>query len=370
MKKITWFVVALIIIIGGIWAYQSKSNSTPIKIGVITALTGSGAGVYGEPLKNSINLALNEIDSKHVKYEVRFEDYQLDTKQALPAYLKLKSEGVKIFIIDGSPALSVLAPEVRKDGFLSFNSSSFIPAYKDGNPLTCRIAITADNYAPAYSDLLLNTLHKTKVVALIPNYEPGVAILTAFKEEFEKRGGQVVFESLYSKDGNDFRTEIQKIKSYNADAIIAVNYFTSAPTMFKQMKELGLTTQLITDDWTVGNAAVTDKTLLDGAYLVGYSFSTINPKTDKEKEFIQKFKNAYSTDPSVMAVQGYDLMNILNTAVQGTSSQDPATLAAYLTTKINNYQGVGGSITLNSDCEAKREVTVRKVDAGQLVDIR
>ena len=63
MKKSIWWVVGVVIVVLIVIAVSgSKSTETgPIKIGFIGPLSGDGA-VYGEPIKNSIDLAVGEIN--------------------------------------------------------------------------------------------------------------------------------------------------------------------------------------------------------------------------------------------------------------------------------------------------------------------
>jgi len=363
-------IVLVLVIVVGI-ARQPQKGSDRIRIGVITAMTGPYAGVFGEPLSKGVNMALREIDPDLKKYDIVYEDYQLDTKLALPAYTKLKSEGIKLFVLEGSAAISVLAPEIRKEGLLSMNSSSFVPSYKDGLKNTCRTAITADNYAPAYTNLLINKLNAKKVAIFLPNIEAGVALAKLFRTQFESKGGTIVTEELYPSNETDFRTQILKLRATKGvDAIVAVNYTKSVTEMFKQMKELGLKTQIVTDDWTIDNQALTDKSLVEGANYVGYSFSATNPKNDSQRKFLDDFKKEYSMEPTVMTVMGYDLMKILDTAIVDSKSIEPMTVAGYLSTKIQNYEGVGGNISLNSDCEATRDIAYRKIVGGKETEIK
>lgn len=374
MKKTIWIVV-VIIIIGGYFLLNKKQEpqtKEPIKIGIITDLTGSGAGLYGEPIRQGINLALSQIDPQHVKYSAEYQDYKLDAKLALPAYEALKLQGVKVFIVDGSSALAVLAPEAKKDGNLVMNPSSFIPSYKDNNSLTCRLAVTTDAYGPAYANFVVNTLKKKNVALLLPNYEPGVALRDSIMMEVEKLGGHVVQSEMYLKDDTDMRTQITKIKANKqVDVLIAVNYFKSATTMFTQIRDLRLALPLVSDDWTVNsNQAFTSLDLVDGAYFVGYSYSGVDPKTDLQNSFHSEFKRTYNVEPTLQAVQGYDITKIIDTVISGSRSSAPQDIANYLTTKLGDYQAVGGKISFDSDCEAHRDIVFRQVKNGKFLEVK
>ncbi len=357
-------VIVIVLVVWGVSVANKKGDAGRTKIGVITALTGSaGVATYGEPLKKGLDLALREVDPEGKRYELVFEDYMLDTKQALPAYTKLKSEGVKVFIVDGSPALSVLAPEIRKDGYLAMNPTSFIPSYKDGNPLTCRMALTADSYGPAYADLLINKLKIKKAVALIPNFEAGVALIDAVRSAYEKAGGQILGTEMYAKDATDFKTNIEKLKAFkDADAIFVVNYFNSATPMFKQMQILGLNKKVISDDWTL---TIIDKALVEGAYYVGYDFSLTSPASEKGKKYFTDHSLAYGSTPLMNSVVGYDMMSILDEAFRNASTTDAQGLSYYMINSMGAYDGVGGRIAFNSDCEVERDIIFGTIKNGK-----
>lgn len=68
MKYLGWLAV-LIIILGGGWWFVSKGNGStgandtgPIKIGVIAPLTGDAAS-YGEPMQQTVQMAIDEINA-------------------------------------------------------------------------------------------------------------------------------------------------------------------------------------------------------------------------------------------------------------------------------------------------------------------
>jgi len=374
-KKLSAIAAAIIIIVLALVLarnFRSSTQDNPgVKIGVITDLTSSAAGTYGIPLKKGVDFGLSEINGNGQAYRAIYEDYRLDAKLALPAYEALKLQGVRFFIVDGSAAISVLSSEAKKDGNMILNPSSFVPSYKDGSPLTCRVAMTVDTYAPAYADFVVNKLHKKNIALLIPNIEAGVALRDEVTKQITKLGGTIVYDEMYLKDTVDFRTQIAKIKAVKGlDALIVVNYFTSAQTMFSQIKESGLDTQLVTDDWTAENQAFNEKDLINGAYSVGYAFSGDDPQTDREKAFYASFQKRYSTDPGLESILGYDLVHILDKAITSSHSTEPITVANYIVSNVQNYAGLSGTLSFNSDCEVSRTAQFRQVVDGKVTDMK
>jgi len=348
------------------------TSNEPIKVGVILPLTGAGSVVAGEPLKKGIDLALAEINQNQKKIDVIYEDYQYDTKLALPAYNALKIKGVHYFIIDGSSAAAVLGPEVRKDNNWSMVPSAFLPSYKDGSPLTCRLALTAENYAPLFADLLYNKLNKKKVATLIPEFEAGIALENEFKKDFEKLGGQVVIEEKYLKDDPDFRGQLSKIKfNKDVEAILVLNYFQSVEEMFKQLKELDINVPIVSENWTIRNQSLKNFDLVNNVIFLDYKYSPDDQNQSKlAQNFISKFEKEYGTKPGLQSIQGYDSLKVLVYALDNINSKEPSDIANFMVSKIKNYDIAGGNITFNSDCEVQRDITIRKVENNKIIEYK
>jgi len=376
MKKHIILVLALVVIvIVTIVLIPSKKGFEDgvVKIGIISPVTGSGAGVYHEPLKKGIDIALAEINKDGKKVEVVYEDDQLDSKLSLSAYNKLKNEGVKYFVLNGSPSASVVGPLVREDENFSMVPSALLLSYKDNSPLTCRMALTADNYGPAFTDLFMNKLGKKKVATLISNTEGGVAIQKVFKEKFELAGGKVVVEELFDKDAVDFRTQILKIKANkDVEALVIINWSNTIETMLKQIKDLGLNVPIFSDSPTIKNAALKNLSLAESVTFLDYSFSTSDSDTSPiSEQFIKEYSARNNGDkPTIQAAQGYDLMKIITLAMENSDVSKPSSVANYIVNDIKDMQFAGGKFSFDNSCEAKREIATRKVVNGAFAEIK
>jgi branched-chain amino acid transport system substrate-binding protein len=375
-KTLKWVIaiVVIILIIAGVWYLGVKSTTAPsvetgpIKIGVISPMTGSAVGVYHEPLKKGIDIALQEI-GEDSKIELIYQDDQLDAKQALSAYNLLKMQGVKYFILNDSPAAATVGPEIVKDGNFSLVPSALVPSYKDESPLTCRIALTADNYGPALAELVFNKLGKKKVASIYPNSEGSVAVEKAFREKFESLGGQVIREETFVKEDSDFRTQLTKIKgSKEVEAIVVMNWFSTVELMFKQMKELAINKPVISETWTIKNKDLKDLSLVDDVSFVDYSYSSEETNLSAvAKGFVVAYEQAYGEKPGLQSVQGYDTMRLLAHAIKNTNPVSPSALANFFVANVKNYQLAGGSFSFNDTCEVSRDIVIRKVKDGKFI---
>lgn len=366
--------LAVIIVLVVVLSPSKKGfDAGVVKIGVISPVTGSGAGVYHEPLKKGIDIALAEINKDSKKIEVVYEDDKLDSKLSLSAYNKLKAEGVKYFVLNGSPSASVVGPLVKKDGNFSMVPSALLLSYKDDSPLTCRMALTADNYGPAFTDLFINKLGKKKVATLISNTEGGVAIQKVFKEKFESAGGKIVEEELFDKDAIDFRTQILKIKTNkDVEALVIINWSNTIETMLKQIKDQGLNVPIFSDSPTIKNSALKNLSLAEGVTFFDYSFSTSDSDTSLiSEQFIKEYSARNNGDkPTIQAAQGYDLMKIITIAMENSDVNKPSSVANYIVNDIKDIQFAGGKFSFDNSCEAKREIATRKVVNGAFTEVK
>lgn len=371
-------IIVVILIIVGILVYRSDkgfsisstaSSTEPIKIGVISPMTGNAVGTYHEPLKEGIDIALGEMGSSS-NIQLVYADDKLDAKEALSSYNTLKMQGIKFYILNDSPAAATVGPEIVKDGNFSIVPSALATSYKDTSPLTCRIALTADNYGPALAELLYNKLGKKKVASIYSNSEGSVAVEKVFKEKFEALGGKVVEEETFLKEDSDFRTQLTKIKgNKEVEAVVAMDWFSTVELMFKQMKTLGINKPIVSDTWTIKSKDMKDLSLVDGAYIVDYSYAVDATNLSLvSQKFVSEYNLAHGKNPSLQSVQGYDIVSLLAYALKNAKSQNPADVADYFVNGIKDYQLVGGSFSFNDTCEVSRDIVVRQVKNGKIVD--
>ncbi len=149
-KTVVWVVVALAVI-GGAWlllgnkgtANEKTTNTAPLKIGVVLPLSGDAA-VYGEPARNILQMAAEEINAgdgvKGQKLELIIEDGKCNGKDAANAAQKLINvDKVKVMIGGwcSSESLAIVPIAAQnKVAMLSAGSSS--PKLTGINPIFAR----------------------------------------------------------------------------------------------------------------------------------------------------------------------------------------------------------------------------------------
>ena len=148
-----WVFVA-ILAVGGLWFLSAdNSKDTPIKIGVIASLTGTGA-VRGESAQQGLALALEELKESGVlkgrEIELVYEDVPLTEPKKAPAALQKLASVDKVAAVIGpmgSTVVMSIAPLADNIGIpLIVHTASVLKATED-NVYIFRLWTTAYNYA-------------------------------------------------------------------------------------------------------------------------------------------------------------------------------------------------------------------------------
>jgi len=373
-KKALGIIIVVVVVILLIWAGMKKEPEAtgPVRIGGAYILSGPASAV-GELQKNATAMAVKEInDAGGINgrtLEVVQQDAQYDSKNALNAYQALKQQGITLFIADGSPVVAPIQPAVLADGGFMMVPAATLPSYFDGSDRTCRIGLTAKNFGPGLVDAMMAHGY-TKAAIFLPDNEAGRGLYTELEKALIAKGGKVTIAEFYSASGNgDYRTNISKIKekAKDVDVIMLQQVLNTIEPMFKQFRDLGVNKPIITDYYTINNPAFKNLSLANGIEFVDYDYAKTDVAGDTKaaNEFKTKYRAQYNADPSFFAASTYDAIYLIADAVKAVGD-DPAKVGAYVS-KLQNYRGVTGTMSFNSDCEVDRVMKVNKVENGMIV---
>ncbi|HEY0908396.1 MAG TPA: ABC transporter substrate-binding protein [Candidatus Paceibacterota bacterium] len=379
MKKTVWTVIAVIVIIliAVLAQKPSKEAATgPVRLGGAFMITGPAAPV-GELQQKGASLAVETINNaggiNGRPIEIVIEDAGYDPKTAVSAYQALKIKGLKLFIMDGSSVVSATHQLVVDDGNFTIAGGATAPSYFDNSIQSCRIALTAKDFAPGMAEILRKHDYKNVAVFLADN-EYGRGLASEFVKAFNGKDESIVVTEFYSGSAgsSDFRTNILKIKAQQdkIDAIVFSNILTNAEGMLRQMKELGVNKPIVSDNPTFENPSIKDFSLLEGTEVVDYEYTRAIQPTDsaKVKGFKEAYRAKYGIDPQYFGAGTYDSIMLVAEAV-GKVGEDPKAVAKYISS-LKNYEGVTGTYTFDNDCEVDRTLITRGIKNGVKVDIK
>jgi branched-chain amino acid transport system substrate-binding protein len=215
-----------------------------VQMGAVLSLTGSNATV-GEDVRRAVALAVEQVNAKGgvlgKKFNVVIEDSGGNATTALNAARKLVSvDKVPVVIGEYSSGITLpMAQYLVKEGVAHINIASTSVKIRDLGATSFNL-IGLENLGNKFSAADTWALGYRKVAMLAPNNAYGQGVVHGFKEEFEKLGGKIVTELLYTQGQSTYRRELQQMARSEPDAYIYSAYGQESAVVNREAMELGL----------------------------------------------------------------------------------------------------------------------------------
>ena len=329
------------------------------KIGMITTLSGSGAGL-GIDVRDGFMLAVKQgggkLGGKAVDVLIE-DDAQAPDKAKQIAEKFVKKDEVKVMtgIIWSNLALAVV-PGVLKDGvtYVSTNAGPSQLAGEKCDPGYFNVAWQNDNLHEG-TGKYVNDAGFKNVFLLAPNYPAGKDAISGFQRYY--KGG--VAGSLFTKVGQtDYAAEIAAIRDAKPDAIYFFLPGGMGIAFMKQLQQAGLKVPVFGPAFSfdqdvlpaIGDAALGVKNASQ------WSKDLDNPAN---KTFVAAFQKEYGRLPSLYASQGYDAAHLIGSALK---VADPADAKAFqAAVKKADFASVRGAFVFGPNNHPVQDIYVREV---------
>ncbi len=345
---------------------EEKKAVAPAEVtfGWIGALTG-GAATIGEPIRNAVVLAVEEINANNVipgkKLNIIYEDDACDAKNSATAVQKLSNVD-KVTAIIGpmcSGATLADAPIIEEAKMLTVSYSATNPSIKDAGDYLFR-NVPSDNGQGVQAAALINKLGSKKIAIIHIQNDWGVGLLKVFKSEAEKLGLKIVATETYSPDATDFKTQLAKIKAAKPETLYMLSHPTDAGIVLKQASEAGLKIQIIGADGSKDDAVISAA----GAAAEGFIVTLPGvPKSSELDKFATAYKAKYGKEFSAYTPEAYDVAYILAKACAATDCTSTA-MKDYLY-KMGPYTGASGTYEFDQNGEVDKPYDYFTVKDGK-----
>ena len=287
-------------------AMGSPSLADPVRIGLITTLSGPG-GYLGQDIRDGFKLAADRGTLGGLPVEILVEDDGLKPGQGKQiADRMMKSGNVHLFtgIVFTNVAAAVV-PDVLDAGdiFVSANAGPTNFAGKDCNPNYFVISWLTDTMQGS-AGRNATDLGYAKAFLLAPNYQAGKEAIQGFKRFFK---GDVVRELYTRLDQTDFSAEMAEIRAAKPDVVFQFEPGGLGIAFLRQYQQAGLLGEIpmvvaepSLDHTTlaaIGDAAIGVQ--VSGAWNADFD----NPTNT---DFVARFRTAYGRMPTMYAAQGFD----------------------------------------------------------------
>ena len=341
----------------------SLALAEPVKIGMITTLSGGGSGL-GIDVRDGFQLAIDQEGGKLGGYPVELiiqDDARKPDKAKQISDRMIKKDKVHIMtgIIWSNLAITVI-PKVVREGvfYISPNAGPSLLAGKGCHKNYFNAAWQNDNLHEAMGQYV-NDQKFEKVFLLAPNYPAGKDSLSGFKRFYK---GIPVAE-VYTKLGQkDYAAEIAAIRSAKPDAVFFFLPGGMGISFIKQYNQAGLKGEIP----LFGPAFSFDQAILGAvgeAALGVMNTSQWNKDIDNpaNKRFVSDFQKTYGRLPSLYASQGYDSARLIASAVKAVNGDMSNVDAFREELRKADFDSVRGSFKFGPNQHPVQDVYVREV---------
>ncbi|MAZ17135.1 MAG: ABC transporter substrate-binding protein [Ahrensia sp.] len=333
----------------------SAAIADPVKVGMITTLSGGGASL-GIDARDGFMLAIK--NSGNTDVDVVIEDDQQKPDVAVQIADKMiQSDKVDVLtgIIWSNLAMAVV-PSATAQGkfYLSVNAAPSQLAGPGCNPNYFSISYQNDNLHEAAGAYANDAGYKNMFI-LAPNYPAGKDSLSGFKRFYE---GELAGEVYTQLGQTDYAAEIAQIRASGADSVFFFLPGGMGIAFMKQYAQSGVDIPLI------GPAFSFDQNILQavGDAALGVK-NTANWSKDIDnaanKAFVESYQAEYGRLPSVYASYGYDTANLLLSAMDKASVGDADAFRAAL--EAADFDSVRGKFSFASNHHPIQDIYVREV---------
>ncbi len=331
------------------------NNKDAIKIGIVGHFSGEYAS-YGVPMENAIKLAFKERDVNGKKYDLIFEDDMTKSSEAVAVINKLIDvDGVNyILSAQGSGVTSSIVPLVQNKGKILMITLASAPNLTKDKKYIFR-SVSSDIYQGVKMVSYINNVLKSKKVAGLYINDPyGVGI----KEIIENNTKSVMGE-LFVSGVKDFRTSLLKIKSVNPDTLVLVARENEYPQMLKQIKELGIKSNIIASE------TFKSENVLNNSRGYDEGVVTFIMNSSDNKVFDSKYKKMFNVNPSAYSMYAYDgAVALIDAIKKGNNNLEK--VRDYLAK--TKFEGVSGEVSFDSEGDRMGiKYFVYKVIGGEFV---
>ena len=333
----------------------SAAIAEPVKVGLITTLSGGGASI-GIDARDGFMLAMKNSGNSDV--EVVVEDDQQKPDVAVQIADKMiQSDKVDVLtgIIWSNLAMAVV-PSATAQGkfYLSVNAAPSQLAGTGCNPKYFAVSYQNDNLHEAAGAYANDAGYKNTFI-LAPNYPAGKDSLSGFKRFYK---GELADEVYTQLGQTDYAAEIAQIRASGADSVFFFLPGGMGIAFMKQYAQSGVDIPLI------GPAFSFDQNILQavGDAALGVK-NTANWSKDIDnaanKKFVESYEAEYGRLPSVYASYGYDTANLLLSALDKASVNDADAFQKAL--EAADFDSVRGKFSFASNHHPIQDIYVREV---------
>lgn len=286
----------------------SGSSNQAIKLGISGPITG-GAAIYGQAVKNGIELALEEVNAKGgLQFELNYQDDKHDTESAVNAYGILKDWGMQVSMLAVTSApCNAVADMYQEDGIFALTPSGSNENIVKNKDLIFQMCFTDPNQGAGSAKYIADHFKGEKIGVIYQSdidYSTGVyATFDAGAKEYDL---DVVSVNTFIKGEPDFTVALKNCKDAGATVVFLPTYYDENAQILTQAAAMDYHPIFFGIDGMDGVLDVKgfDKSLAEGVYLL--TPFAADASDDLTVSFVTKYVDKYGDIPNQFAADAYD----------------------------------------------------------------
>jgi branched-chain amino acid transport system substrate-binding protein len=347
----------------------SKKQETGIPVGQFTSLTGAQA-TFGQSNDRGVQLAVEEINAAGgvlgQPLRIITKDNQSKPGETSTVVRELITRNKVVALIGevASGRSLEAAPIAQRSGIPMISPASTNEKVTEVGDHIFRVCFIDPFQGTVCAKFARKNLGATKAAILTDvSKDYSMGLTKSFRAEFTKEGGVITGEQSYSGGDKDFNAQLTAIKADNPQVIFLPAYYTEAPLIMRQARQLGITAPFVGGDgWDSPELIEVGGSSAEGNYFSNH-FSE-QSKDPLVVAFVDACRKKYKVDPDAMVALGYDSVYLLADAMKRAGTTDPAKVSAALAAT-KDFPGVTGKITLDAHRNPTKPAVMLQVKNGK-----
>ncbi len=348
--------------LGGDNSGSSSNGSDTVNIGVLYPKTGQYAE-YGKMFQQGFDLAVSKVNKdggvQGKKLGLKYYDTQSDAKQDASIAPKIAADKSIIAVVGdySSPASSAASPTFQQAGLVHYGFNNSAPTFTDTGDHVWTPQIGQDRYQKANADIVAKKAKKISVVYIENDW--GKQAYQYFKEEAQKKGVDIVYESSYLPDSTDLSPILIPARDAKPDAVVDIGYGPDGALVLNTLRDkLGYEGEFFGGQETEEFLNLAGKNA-EGTIITG-SFSATGTKDKKAQQFVKDFKAKYGNNPGNFEVTAYQaIIDLAHAANKEGATREGIQKGLKTITDFPLYQGNGG--TFKFDQKTRRADNIEPI---------
>jgi len=212
------------------------------------------------------------------------------------------------------------------------------------------------------ADFAFRRLGLERVAALRAVNRYGRVNMDEFRDAATRLGHPLITELSYKEGDTLFTSQLERIRSLNAQAVFTYGNSRESALILKQMRQMGM------DQWFLGSDRMVTQEFIDivgpnaGKVAAGYPWDPTR-QDPRYLAFVRDFTRAHGTAPETYAAYAYDGMMMLMQAIER-AGLNRALIRDSLAA-IKTYDGVTGTQHYDAVLSNRGPVTLAVLESGR-----